>query len=206
MSWWSGDGDDPERQLAKRFSFLTTIPTEENWPIQSDVPNHIQQDKYSVANEEAYIHYMRRNAKWFEPRFRKLLMSIVEDLNMCATKCAHDTYASQSEHIAALGVDPAKFSLRISSAFEVERANMQSTCICGIKFAPMKEFERCLAKAVSFHGQSWLEHAPAARYLCDILRATIYAQDPYVISIAFAMFMNRCYGCPRVSNYFIGHE
>ena len=35
------------------------------------------------------------------------------------------------------------------------------------------------------------------------MRATIYAQDPYVISIAFAMFKNRCEGCPRVSNYFM---
>ena len=153
-----------------------------------------------------YIHYMRRKVKWLEPRFKELLMSIVEDLNMCATKCAEDIYSSQSEHIAALGVDPAKFSLRISSAFEVERSNVQGTGICGIKFAPMKEFERCLAKAVSFHGQSWLEHKPAARYLCDVMRATIYAQDPYVIAIAFAMLKNRCDGCPRVSNYFIGHE
>ena len=125
-------------------------------------------------------------------------MSIVEDLNECAAKCANDIYASQSEHIAALGVDPEKYSLRISSAFEVG-----GTGICGIEFTPMKEFERCLTKAVSFHGKSWLEHAPAARYLCDVLRATIYAQDPYVISIAFAMLKNRCDGCPRVSNYFM---
>ena len=157
----------------------------------------------SVDTEVDYIHYMRRKAKWLEPRFKKLLTSIVEDLNMCATKCAEDIYSSQSEHIAALGVDPANFSLRISSAFEVERTYVQGTGICGVNFAPMKEFERCLAKAVSFHGQSWLEHKPAARYLCDVMRATIYAQDPYVISIAFAMFKNRCEGLPRVSNYFM---
>ena len=27
-----------------------------------------------------------------------------------------------------------------------------------------------------------------------------------MISIAFAMFKNRCEGLPRVSNYFVGHE
>ena len=88
----------------------------------------------------------------------------------------------------------------------MERTIAKGTGICCVKFAPIKDFERCLAKAVSFHGQSWLEHKPAARYLCDVMRATIYAQDPYVISLAFAMFKNRCEGLPRVSNYFIGHE
>ena len=66
--------------------------------------------------------------------------------------------------------------------------------------------EYLLAKAVAFHGQAWVEHAPAARYLCDFLRATIYAEDPYVIAMAFEMFKNRCDGLPRVSNYFVGHE
>ena len=73
--------------MAERFGFLATIPTEENWPVQSDVPVKFQQETYSVANEEAYIHYMRRKAKWLEPKFRKLLTSIVEDLNECARKC-----------------------------------------------------------------------------------------------------------------------
>jgi hypothetical protein len=203
MSWWCGDGDDPEKQMAERFAFLATIPTEEDWPIQSDVPAHFDQVKYSVETEEAYIHYLRRKAKWLEPRFRELLLSIVEDINECARKCAEDIYASHSEYIAALGVDPEKYSLRISSAFEVARTQVQGNGVVGVKFAPLKDFERCFAKAVSFHGQSWLEHAPAGRYLGDILRATIYAQDPYVISIAFAMFKNRCEGCPRVSNYFM---
>ena len=180
------------------------IPTEENWPVQTDVPKEFQQETLSLQNEENYIHYMRRQAKWLEPKFRALLVSIVDDLNACAKKCeAAGQYADQSKHIAALGVDPEKYDLRISSAFNVQRSQEQGTGICGIKFAPLKEFERCLAKAVSFHGQSWLEHKPAARYLCDILRATIYAQDPYVIAIAFAMFKNRCDGCPRVSNYFM---
>jgi hypothetical protein len=193
--------------MADRFSFLAMIPTEENWPIQTDVPESFQQETLSVANEEAYIHYMRRKTKWLDPRFRTLLMSIVDDLNECARKCEEaGPYASQSEHIAALGIDPKKYNLRISSAFTVQRTQAQGVGICGIKFAPIKEFERCLAKAVSFHGQSWLEHKPAARYLCDVMRATIYAQDPYVISIAFEMFKNRCEGLPRVSNYFIGHE
>jgi hypothetical protein len=144
---------------------------------------------------------MRRQAKWLEPNFRKLLMSIVEDLNECARKCAAAGHLSQSEHIAALGVDPEIYSLRISSAFELEGKR-----ICRVKFGPIKEAERCLPKAVAFHGKSWCEHAPAARYLCDYLRATIFAQDPYVISIAFAMFKNRCEGLPRVSNYFVGHD
>merc|ERR1712139_599692 len=190
---------------AERFAFLANIPTEENWPIQTDVPVEFQQEQLSVANEEAYIHYLRRQAKWFEVRFREVLMSVVDDLNDCARKCeAAGSYASQSEHIAALGVDPEIYNLRISSAFKVEQT--KGTGICGISFAPIKEFERCLAKAVNMHGESWLEHKPAARYLCDIIRATIYAQDPYVIAIAFAMFNNRCEGLPRVSNYFIGHE
>jgi hypothetical protein len=175
----------------------------EDWPIQSDLPPGIQEGTYSVKNEEAYIHYILRQAKWTEPRFRKLLVSIVADLNECAKKCASArSYASQSEYIAALGVDPNMYSLRISTISGVGK----DEDICGIKIAPIKDFERCLAKATSFHGKEWVEHAPAARYLCDFLRATIYAQDPYVLSIAFAMFKNRCEGLPRVSNYFIGHE
>ena len=83
---------------------------------------------------------------------------------------------------------------------------MGGTDVCGIKFAPIKDFDRCLAKAVYFQQKSWLEHAPAARYICDFLRATIYADDPFVLSLAFAMFKQRCEGLPRVSNYFIGHE
>merc|ERR1719326_2565443 len=111
------------------------IPTEENWPIQTDVPTNFQQETLSVANEEAYIHYMRRKTKWLEPRFRELLLSIVEDLNECARKCAEDIYASHSEYIAALGVDPEKYSLRISSAFEVARTEVQGNGVVGVKFA-----------------------------------------------------------------------
>jgi hypothetical protein len=192
-----------KRFLLKPFSFLAMIPTEENWPVQSDVPKRFQQETLSLENE-AYIHYMRRQAKWFEHKFRRLLMSIVDDLNHCSAKCeAAGNHADQSTHIAELGVDPEKYHLRISSAYNVEQTDGKGTGICGIKFAPIKEFERCFAKAVSFHGESWLEHKPAARYLCDIMRATIYAQDPYVIAIAFAMFKNRCEGLPRVSNYFM---
>ena len=202
-----GKGRQEKKLRAERFSFLAMIRTEENWPIQTDVPKEFQQETLSLENEEAYIHYMRRQAKWLEPKFRALLVSIVDDLNACAKKCeAAGQYADQSKHIAALGVDPEKYDLRISSAFNVQRSQEQGTGICGIKFAPLKEFERCLAKAVSFHGESWLAYKPAARYLCDVMRATIYAQDPYVISLAFAMFKNRCEGCPRVSNYFVGHE
>jgi len=172
-----------------------------------DVPTHLQEGTFSVTNEEEYIHYIRRGAKWFEPRFRHLLMSIVQDLNECARNCAAAwQHANQAEHIAALGVDPNKYSLRISSASDLNVSFGEEKGICGVKFAPIKEFERCLAKAVAFHGQAWVEHAPAARYLCDYLRATIYAEDPYVIAIAFEMFKNRCDGLPRVSNYFVGHE
>ena len=204
-------GDDEGREetklQAERFSFLAMIPTEENWPVQTDVPKGVQQEMLSLQTEENYIHYMRRQAKWFEPKVRMLLMSIVDDLNHCSAKCeAAGNHADQSTHIAELGVDPEKYHLRISSAYNVEQTDGKGTGVCAIKFAPLKEFERCLAKAVSFHGKRWLEHKPAARYLCDIMRATIYAQDPYVIAIAFAMFNNRCEGLPRVSNYFIGHE
>ena len=125
LSAFSDGGDDKLQQgkyMAERFAFLATIPTEENWPVQSYVLVKFQQETYSVANEEAYIHYLRRKTKWLEPRFRTLLMSIVEDLNECARKCEEaGPYASQSEHIAALGIDPKKYDLRISSAFKVQR-------------------------------------------------------------------------------------
>ena len=71
-------GETPQANQAKRFSFLANIATEENWPIQSDAPTDFQRGGFSVQNEEAYIQYIRRQAKWLEPNFRKLLMSIVD--------------------------------------------------------------------------------------------------------------------------------
>ena len=203
LSEFSGTVLNPQALQANRFSFLRLIASKENFPVQSDLPPEIQHGTLSDANEKTYIHYIRRKAKWFEPRLRKLLISIVEDINECARKCDDDgAYASQSEHIAELGVDPKTYCLRIRPRFH----SVGGTDVCGIKFAPIKDFDRCLAKAVYFQQKDWLEDAPAARYICDFLRATIYADDPFVLSLAFAMFKQRCEGLPRVSNYFIGHE
>ena len=104
---------NPHLFQAERFAYLRLIKTEDGFPIQSDVPQDMQQGKFSVENEEEYIRYIRQKAIWFEPHFRKLLQSIVKDLNECALKCdAAGAYATQSEHIAALGIDPSIYKLR----------------------------------------------------------------------------------------------
>ena len=193
---------------AERFAYLRLIKTEDGFPIQSDVPQDMQQGKFSVENEEEYIRYIRQKAIWFEPQFRKLLQSIVQDLNECAFECDADgAYATQSEHIAALGIDPSIYKLRFYPS--LFRLRGKGADICALQIAPVKDFDRCLFKAAAFQEEtSWCsaDSAPAARHICDYLRATIYAEDPFVLSLAFAMLKIRCDGLPRVSNYYVGHE
>ena len=203
---------NPLTQQAERFSFLALVPTEENWPIQSDLPPESRQWKLTAEDETLYINYMRLQAKWFQSQFRKMLIKIVDDLNFNAEKCEAATLGSDyMKHIAALGVDPEVYSLRVSSASVLQKLDQPGSVvfagkISGVVFAPVKDFERCLAKSLKYHRADWLQTVPAARAICDFLRATIYAQDPYVLSLAYAMLKNRSDGIPRVSNYYIGHE
>ena len=73
---------------------------------------------------------------------------------------------------------------------------------------PPKKAQSAIETAMKYHKEKpdWMNYMPASRYVTDFLRATFYAQDPYVLALAITMLEQRSVGLPRISNYFIGHE
>ena len=137
--------------------------------------------------------YIRTQAMWFEPEFKKLLSKIVEDLNTCADKCEEDPKNS-ARHIADLGLDPKIYKLKIIKQLhqpldltqtETNGGTQVKGHVCGVIIPPVKSAESATRKAIANHSKGWVEVLPAARYLCDYLRATICAQDPYVLAFGF---------------------
>merc|ERR1712224_1090637 len=132
-----------------------------------------------------YITYLSLQAKWFEPQLKDLLVNIVKDLNRFADVCARSQQITQ--HVAALGVDPNLFTLRVNKQLHRVSPLNQQGCfecsgdVCGAVIAPIKGGDRALAKALAYHKKDWIDTFPAGRWICDFLRATVYAQDPYIL-------------------------
>jgi len=160
-----------------RMSCLHDLANEQALePVQDDLPPHLRPE-----DNEGYIDYIRHQAEWLKPEFMRTIKRIVKRINSANT--ADDIVKSR---ILPLGSQAA--SLLLALRPDIHKMMPESRCSdigthCGVVFTDVKDRNRGLAKALQDYSDK--AQRPAARYVCDWLRCTILAQDPFVLSLVY---------------------
>ncbi|CAE7770603.1 unnamed protein product, partial [Symbiodinium pilosum] len=160
-----------------RMQKLSTIPSEQRGQaVQPPL-----EDSYARSSDLA-VNALSAKASWLRRDFSRQLSDMVKALNDIKLEDVR-------KFDEKLKLDPSTHKLQ-PEAGAVEHGKH-----LGLLVASVKSKERALAKVNTDYQEDFetgtKTEQPLARYVCDFLRATIYASDPFALAIAFHAFQER---------------
>jgi len=133
-----------------------------------------------------------------------VLQSIIGEVN-------NARHPRELEGSGLLPVDSG-FSLHFQPSTHLLKPERDAIAIgdhCGLIVAGVKDTGRALAKVLSDYAPDLdsgdKTEGPAGRYICDWLRATVFSEDPYALSVVFAVFRT-VFDFVRVKNNFVNER
>ncbi|CAE7342062.1 unnamed protein product [Symbiodinium natans] len=174
-----------EEDDGARMEKLTQIPSQSGEVVQPPVAQHF------CSSAELAVDALAASASWLRADFKRQLSEMVRGLN----DISHNDLRRFD---AKLVLDPSLHQLQPEPGAECGTH-------LGLLVAPIKSKERALAKISTDYQKDFdagkKTEQPLARYVCDFLRATIYAADPFALAIAFHSLQER-FKIVRVKNKF----
>ncbi|CAE7231983.1 unnamed protein product [Symbiodinium sp. CCMP2592] len=184
-----------------RMEKLEKIPSQDGEAVQPRLEEHycnaeeadtkLEGGKIKKSPVDALYMY----ASWLRADFKEQLSQLVADLNSISAK-------EVREFDEKLRLDPSLYRLQHEDGAEVGPH-------LGLLVASIKSKERALAKINTDYQEDFQagkkKEQPLARYVCDFLRATIYAADPFALALAFHEFQKR-FKIVRVKNKFANEQ
>mmetsp|Transcript_34888 Transcript_34888/g.64989 ORF Transcript_34888/g.64989 Transcript_34888/m.64989 type:complete len:229 (+) Transcript_34888:127-813(+) len=117
-------------------------------------------------------------ASWLRSGFKQQLLELCSEVNAIDSETTLEEMGFQD-----LRFEPSTHPLQPDSSAAVLGEQV------GLLVAPIKAKDRALAKIENDYQVDFKagkkQEMPLARYLCDFLRATIFASDPFVLAVAF---------------------
>ncbi|CAE7344100.1 unnamed protein product [Symbiodinium natans] len=142
---------------------------------------------------ESAVDALSAYASWLRTDFKRQLSDMVGALNEISRE------------------EVRKFDEKLSLDCSVHQLQPESGAECGkhlgLLVAPIKSKERALAKIKGDYETAWAASFELTSgrdkegYVCDFLRATIYAADPFALALAFHSLQER-FKIVRVKNKF----
>jgi len=130
-----------------------------------------------TTDESESLDMLCATANWLRSNFKDHLMKVCSDLNGINSRAD-----LQNLGFDEMQFDPATHPLQ-------PEANASIGKHVGLLVAPVKSKDRAQAKVMTDYQEDQAagkkSELPLARYVCDFLRATIFASDPYVLAVAF---------------------
>ncbi|CAE7355048.1 unnamed protein product [Symbiodinium natans] len=145
-------------------------------------------EEHHCGSRESAVDALRASASWLRADFKRQLSEMVQGLN--------DVSREQLRKFdEQLTLDSSLHQLQPEPGAEYGKH-------LGLLVAPIKSKERALAKIQGdYEKDDKKTERPSARYVCDFLRATIYAADPFALAFAFQALEER-FKIVRVKNKF----
>lgn len=184
-----------------RMEKLEKIPSQDGEAVQPPLKEHYCDTEETETKPEggkikkSPVDALWTYASWLRADFKGQLSQLVADLNSISAK-------EVREFDEKLRLDPSLYRLQHEDGAEVGRH-------FGLMVASIKSKERAQAKINTDYQQDFeagkKKELPLARYVCDFLRATIYAADPFALALAFHEFQKR-FKIVRVKNKFANEK
>ncbi|CAE7273365.1 unnamed protein product [Symbiodinium sp. CCMP2592] len=158
-------------------------------PVQSSLP------PAHSGDEKKAIDFLYRMGSWLRSSFEQDLVEVCKRINDMA-----------DADLASLGLlHQLKFEPLMHPLQPDPKAKKVGKHV-GLLVAPIKAKDRAYEKTVDDYAKDPSKHEkPAARYVCDFLRATIFAADPFVLAVAFRQ-VEKAFDIVRVKNKFINEK
>eukprot|EP00439_Symbiodinium_sp_Y106_P003530 s5117_g1.t1 len=184
-----------------RMEKLEKIPSQDGEAVQPPLEEHYCDTEEAETKPEggkikkSPVDALWTYASWLRADFKRQLSQLVADLNSISAK-------EVRQFDEKLRLDPSIYRLQHEDGAEVGPH-------LGLLVASIKSKERALAKINTDYQQDFeagkKKELPLARYVCDFLRATIYAADPFALALAFHEFQKR-FKIVRVKNKFANEK
>ncbi|CAE7208487.1 unnamed protein product [Symbiodinium natans] len=149
-----------------RMAKLEVIPSQSGEAVQPALGER------HCASQELAVDALSAYASWLRADFKRKLSEMVTALNEI-------NRTDLRKFDEKLVLDSSLHQLQPEPGAEYGKH-------LGLLVAPIKSKERALAKITEdYEKDEEKKERPSARYVCDFLRATIYASDPFALAIAF---------------------
>ncbi|CAE7231978.1 unnamed protein product [Symbiodinium sp. CCMP2592] len=189
-----------DEDAGARMQKLEQIASQDGEAVQPPLKDHYfekeeAETKEAVEVKKSAVDALWTYASWLRRDFKGQLGQLLADLNEFSAKDVR-------EFDEKLQLDPSMHRLQHEDGAEVGPH-------LGLLVASIKSKERALAKINTDYQEDFKagkkKEEPLARYVCDFLRATIYAADPFALALAFHEFKKR-FKIVRVKNKFANEK
>ncbi|CAE7231974.1 unnamed protein product [Symbiodinium sp. CCMP2592] len=189
-----------DEDAGARMQKLEQIASQDGEAVQPPLKDHYcekeeAETKEAVEVKKSAVDALWTYASWLRRDFKGQLGQLLADLNKFSAKDVR-------EFDEKLQLDPSMHRLQHEDGAEVGPH-------LGLLVASIKSKERALAKINTDYQEDFKagkkKEEPLARYVCDFLRATIYAADPFALALAFHEFKKR-FKIVRVKNKFANEK